>query len=370
MVLLTDGKKIQEGSIRYILDNDESVAKGNQNTLVGLNIFYFVVVMLYWVASMTLFKEWHVTQLYAAATVIHIPVFIFILIRYGKKTRSRLEVQSCCIGFQLYAMTFAGVMSIFPIEFDQPAVYFAPISVAFLAAFTYTYSTSMILQAVEIVAYLVASFLAKSVGVFTVDLCSCAMLWVLSIYVAKILYMHKIRENESKQTIKRTGMFDGLTGIYNRASTEFLCKEYLRKHPESSSVAVILDFDNFKAVNDNYGHPAGDVALKNFGKILKNASGTADIAGRIGGDEFFIFFKKMGIGEVEAKAEYILEKTRSLRAPDGTQPYSCSIGIAMRDMESGVNGLEGEYEAMFAKADEALYDVKNSGKNNFKILEN
>ncbi len=356
--------RVQQESIDYIEENRSSVVKNNQKTLFALNIIYFVVVVGYLLASLTVFSEWQVTRIYTGAAVLHLAVLIFIIVRYGKKTRSYREVSSVCKIFQLYVMTFAGIMSIVPVEMNQPAVYYMPMAVAFIVAFTYTFYQALGLLLIEMLLFIFASFLTKSVEVFSVDLFSCIFGIILAGYVAKILYSYRASENEAKQRIRRMGMMDRLTSTYNKASTEFLCKEFMRSHPQSDCVMLILDFDNFKMVNDTYGHQAGDAVLRSFGKILRHSIGTDDIAGRFGGDEFFLFLKKKDVADALESVERVMEQTRSMRAPDGRQPFSCSVGIAVRRVTD--DNME-SYDQLLARADRALYDVKRSGKNNYKI---
>ena len=318
--------RVQQESIDYIEENRSSVVKNNQKTLFALNIIYFVVVVGYLLASLTVFSEWQVTGVYARAVAVHLVVL--------------------------------------PIEMNQPAVYYMPMAVAFIVAFTYTFYQALGLVLLEMAVYVLASFLTKSIEVFSVDLFSCIFGIVLAGYVAKILYSYRASENEAKQRIRRMGMMDRLTSTYNKASTEFLCKEFMRSHPQSDCVMLILDFDNFKMVNDTYGHQAGDEVLRSFGKILRHSIGTDDIAGRFGGDEFFLFFKKKDITDALMSVERVMEQTRAMRAPDGRQPFSCSVGIAIR---RATDDTMESYDQLLARADRALYDVKRSGKNNYKI---
>ena len=144
-----------------------------------------------------------------------------------------------CTVFQLYAMTFTGIMSIVPIEMNQPAVYFMPLTMAFVAAFVFSFYHSVTLVFVELGAYTIASYLTKSSEIFVIDLFSCILGVFLSVLVAKILFSHRARENESRQQLRRTGMIDQLTSTYNKATTEFLCREYLREHPSASRREIV-----------------------------------------------------------------------------------------------------------------------------------
>ena len=127
--------RIQQESIQYIRDNRLEVTKNNQKTLVILNSFYFVVLIFYYISSLTVFKSWNVTKFYLIVVIIQAVMQVIVLIRYKNKVRSWEEVNIACSVFQLYAMFFVAIMSIVPVEMNQPAVYFAPIGMAFVASF-------------------------------------------------------------------------------------------------------------------------------------------------------------------------------------------------------------------------------------------
>ena len=77
-----------------------------------------------------------------------------------------------------------------------------------------------------------------------------------------------------------------------------------------------------------------------------------------------LFFKKKDITDALMSVERVMEQTRAMRAPDGRQPFSCSVGIAIR---RATDDTMESYDQLLARADRALYDVKRSGKNNYKI---
>lgn len=172
--------RVQQESIDYIEENRSSVVKNNQKTLFALNIIYFVVVVGYLLASLTVFSEWQVTGVYARAVAVHLVVLPIIIIRYRKKTRSYKEVSIVCKVFQLYVMTFAGIMSIVPIEMNQPAVYYMPMAVAFVVAFTYTFY-----QALELVLFRDGSLCA---GVLF-DQVDRGLFWLTSLVVFLVLFL-------------------------------------------------------------------------------------------------------------------------------------------------------------------------------------
>ena len=352
--------RVQQDSISYIEDNKASVTENNQKTLCTLNIICFIVVFGYFCASLNVFSEWQVTRVYAGAVILHAVILPIVLIRYKKKTRSYKEVSIACSMFQLYVMTFTGIMSIIPVEMNQPAVYYMPMTVAFMVAFTYTFYQAMGLMLVEMAVYMLASFLTKSIAVFSVDLFSCIFGIVLAGYVAKILYSYRAREHEAKQRLRRMGMVDRLTSTYNKASTEFLCNEFMRSHPTSDCVMVIVDFDNFKTVNDTYGHQAGDVCLKQVAdrlKMLEKHDGIT--AFRYGGDEFVVLYMNLGEVRVREIAEELRRQIRELKVEHSYSQISDIVSIS-QGICWGYPVKDQRMEDYLHAADDALYQVKKS----------
>ncbi len=361
-------EKTNEKSLQYIEDNKGEVARNNQRTLVMLNVFYLIVLISFIVLSWTTFSSWGVFEFYMAAAVLQVFFLVFVLARYGTDTREWTEVNLVCTIFQIYAMTFVGVMSIFPIEMHQPAVYFAPIGMAFVAVFVFSYRRTRVLAVLEMILYIIASGLLKEKDVFVIDACSSTLALVMAFFLIRILWNHRIRENETRQQIRRMGMIDQLTGLYNKASTEFLCTNYLKSETFQSCAMMVLDFDNFKNVNDTFGHQAGDVVLREFGRILREEIDEKNITGRFGGDEFFAVIKHTDADNMQRLAERILNRTRMIGAPNGEKPFSCSIGIALEKEGDHFDNPSHKFDELFSRADQVLYRVKDNGKNNYMLL--
>jgi len=135
---------------------------------------------------------------------------------------------------------------------------------------------------------------------------------------------------------------DPLTGLYNRRFfDEALAQntETARRYGRELSL-VLFDLDDFKAVNDTYGHQAGDEVLKTFAQLLQKNARKADVVCRIGGDEFAVILPETGLASVWKFAERVSEKTKEIKFSTG-----------MSTLPS--NNL-------FAAADEELLRVKHS----------
>lgn len=162
--------------------------------------------------------------------------------------------------------------------------------------------------------------------------------------------------------IKSKSYQDALTGLWNRAYTENAVNEMISQGKKGA--LFMLDMDNFKAVNDNYGHIAGDETLKIFAGTLKKFAGEGDVLCRIGGDEFMIFVK--GVTEKSElssrAADIISDFQKKFAALSFEIECSVSIGIA----QTPEDGLE--FNKLYNSADKALYYVKQNGKNAYHFF--
>ena len=152
-------------------------------------------------------------------------------------------------------------------------------------------------------------------------------------------------------------ILDGLTGVYNRRFLElFLKKEVERCQRFKRDLSVImLDIDDFKKYNDNYGHPAGDYLLQQVAKYLLNRGRKLDIVARYGGDEFAVILPETG----ETGALKVAEDIRAVAASLLKTKYhpTISLGVAV------VQGDEYGAEEIIQNADRALYEAKRTGRN-------
>ncbi len=168
--------------------------------------------------------------------------------------------------------------------------------------------------------------------------------------------------NKEQKHLMISAFTDALTGVNNKKHTEEEINRWLEEAPEDAmQVFFMLDFDDFKSINDVYGHLIGDEALREMGRLLKQDFRQEDILGRIGGDEFAVLMKNVKDREViEYRAERLCAHLQEVRLKDAQDcRLRCSIGIsyAPKDGKS--------YVELYEHADEALYKAKESGKNGF-----
>ena len=158
------------------------------------------------------------------------------------------------------------------------------------------------------------------------------------------------------ETLAKT---DLLTGLLNHQAF-YNCANAL---PVESACGyfMLIDLDDFKQINDTYGHMYGDNVLKKVGRVLSAMLKDGDYAGRIGGDEFALYFSKVSSDkEAALLAEKILEDLHQTAQESGLKLPGLSIGIASK------NSGEKSKKALI-KADEKMYEAKQSGKNRYQL---
>ncbi|MBQ8598001.1 MAG: GGDEF domain-containing protein [Lachnospiraceae bacterium] len=181
---------------------------------------------------------------------------------------------------------------------------------------------------------------------------------------------------EREDTLLQEIYLDALTGIMLRADVESYARKQIaqrpipegyrdEKFPEKSVAICLVDIDNFKSVNDTYGHRFGDVVLKEVAAILMKAAGTKGVPARIGGDEFMMVLEDI---KDELELRNILRVVRSgfqWLYPDKLKGihFGCSIGVSMYPQDAK------DYESLFNIADNALYLAKAKGKNRYVIYD-
>lgn len=155
---------------------------------------------------------------------------------------------------------------------------------------------------------------------------------------------------------------DGLTHFPTRPMFIYYYDALNRSHPEKSVYLMIIDVDDFKTINDTYGHGVGDEIIRITGRKLTSILGQEDYICRFGGDEFLILFVDQTMEDVLEKGRYILSTIYDFpKTEKDPLKITYSIGIASREKGDG-------YQELLEKADSALYQVKENGKGGIRIF--
>ena len=172
-------------------------------------------------------------------------------------------------------------------------------------------------------------------------------------------------EKQAAKALMEQAEQDSLTKLLNKQTGRQKIESYLAERPtDSACTMLIIDLDNFKTVNDQFGHLFGDAVLTHTSNVIRKLFRSQDIITRIGGDEFMVLMK--GISDhdlIRTRCSQLLAELKELFASQlGHSPLGCSIGISIAP-EHGTT-----YTDLFKRADQALYRAKYNGKNGYFIF--
>ena len=171
--------------------------------------------------------------------------------------------------------------------------------------------------------------------------------------------MAALSSEQQTRALRVVASRDDLTGLLNRKAFLDLAAELLSDHAitKGAGALILADLDHFKAVNDTYGHAAGDVALQRFAEACSETVRSTDLVGRYGGEEFVLLMPGASAERAELVAQEISRRLAAAPAMDGMRMPTVSYGISMYDADTS------RVDDVIASADAALYMAKSRGRN-------
>ena len=169
---------------------------------------------------------------------------------------------------------------------------------------------------------------------------------------------------KQQQKLEEFAVTDQLTGLYNRhylheTAQQAVANAARYKHPLS---LLLLDLDNFKAVNDTHGHDVGDRVLTELGALIRNSCRDGDVAARFGGEEFVLLLVQCQLVDAQTKAERLRAQIESAQLAG--LKVTASLGVSALQ-----NCPEASFEVLLKRADRALYAAKHAGRNRVALAE-
>lgn len=206
-----------------------------------------------------------------------------------------------------------------------------------------------------------AMVIAAGICLVFVVLSAVGMRYVVSRKKNRILREKNKELNEAiriQRELQLECEMDPLTGLKNKRVVRELCETMLAEEGRPAYALLVLDIDNFKNVNDEYGHLTGDRVLTELAQCMKEVF-TEQILGRIGGDEFLVLVRGVEDGEeLKAIMKRFFQRLKKIELPTGV---TCSVGAVVSQNPGD------SFQDLFEKADKALYDAKRKGKNQYVI---
>ena len=169
-----------------------------------------------------------------------------------------------------------------------------------------------------------------------------------------------LRLQRAEQEMRSLASYDSLTGLLSRHAFFESAQQYLSlaRREDRRCAVMIIDLDHFKSINDRYGHPAGDAVLKLFADVFNSVARRSDIIGRIGGEEFAVLLPNTGTAEALEFSDRLHRAINQavLKFDNHAIRYTASIGLTENEAEDSLDDL-------LARADLALYQAKQAGRN-------
>jgi diguanylate cyclase (GGDEF)-like protein len=156
-----------------------------------------------------------------------------------------------------------------------------------------------------------------------------------------------------------SSMRDELTQLLNRRGA-YEAVAVLRSVRGNSYAVLLIDIDNFKHINDTYGHVVGDAVLVSVAKTIRDSVRDRDVVARLGGDEFLVFAPACDVAAAREIVARILERVSAQN--DVAYAYTLSVGICLE------SSAVVEFDVMYRRADEAMYRAKAAGKNGYEVI--
>ena len=282
---------------------------------------------------------------------------------YDKPGWQRLLIANAIGPALVYGFLFAFAM--LHIEHHELFIYLFMINIALLSGGTVTYSPNRLLAnyyllAIALPALVVALTRPQERGVEGMMM---VLYMFFNLHMIRLLnkeYQERIAQKKSLEELARK---DSLTGLFNRRffdETMHLCWAKHQRR-QASLALLILDIDNFKGINDHFGHLVGDEVIRKVAAAIgKNFQREIDIIARIGGEEFAVLVQETSFEQTRELAESICRQIadNSIDTDQGPASVTVSIGLAYAQPRQGFN-----QEDFYKLADDCLYQAKDQGKN-------
>lgn len=175
--------------------------------------------------------------------------------------------------------------------------------------------------------------------------------------LGRSLDIHKV-VTERDLAVKKAST-DMMTGIYNKSTLFEKIQERIDLDGGAQCAMLMIDLDDFKNINDAFGHVVGDKTIQFVAILLQRIFDADDLIGRFGGDEFIVFMQNVSKDIVQKKVEQFRRILANNQGDDFT--LTCSIGILFLD------GVENSVDALFRKVDDAMYQNKKNGKDGYHV---
>lgn len=346
----------------FFRDGSASNCSSNLKLLIAANTTAILFLIAFILVTPLIISSWHPTPYHLAFLPALLICFAVSLIYYRGHRNGGKGASLLCILLSIILLTFSVLLDTIG-SAGAPAIFVPMMYVIVPVVFTLPFHISYGMIAITEIAYAFMLSTYKNNMTGRYDLFGSIVALACSLIIANIITMLRVRDYMLQAEYKYRSMTDGLTNILNKEAIFDALRKYFQAYnPHTTCALIIMDLDNFKTLNDTKGHAAGDVLLKEIGRLLTETFRRLDIIGRFGGDEFVILLK--GTADpllIRNKYTTIQERLKQLTQEQLDIPVTASFGSVYAEDQTVDTHL------LFQQADTALYEAKRKEKSSCVI---
>jgi len=344
----------------YFRSAEAEIAQSNLSLAQFLSFMAAVLLLLFVGAASFLLTDWspdlpHILLLPISLVFL----FLFSVIKQRDIPNSRLVIALCL----LQELTLMGMIILIDVFSSPtaPACFTPLLVIALPALFILPSLINYAAVGLSLVAYTAAVLAFKDPTIARYDIFTAFVALFCSLPVSQTILHLRVQDHEIRSKYKLLSTRDQLSGILNKDACIQACQRYLDAVGDRAScMLLVMDLDDFKQVNDLYGHDVGDELLREVGELLSKTFRSTDILGRFGGDEFMVLVKDAAdTALLESKCQTLQQGLSRFTADGKPHPVSCSIGGVSLSLGNAA------FASLFHQADKALYEAKRSGKGRY-----
>lgn len=346
----------------FFRDESASNCSSNLKLLIAANVTAILFLIAFILVTPLIISSWHPTPYHLAFLPALLICFAASLIYYRGHRNGGRGASLLCILLSIILLTFSVLLDTIG-SAGAPAIFVPMMYVIIPVVFTLPFHISYGMIAITEIAYAFMLSTYKNNMTGRYDLFGSIVALACSLIIANIITMLRVRDYMLQVEYKYRSMTDGLTNILNKEAIFDALRKYFQAYnPHTTCALIIMDLDNFKTLNDTKGHAAGDVLLKEIGRLLTETFRRLDIIGRFGGDEFVILLKETADPLlIRNKYTMIQERLKQLMQEQLDIPVTASFGSVYAEDQTV------DAHLLFQQADTALYEAKREKKSSCVI---
>lgn len=345
----------------YFHEERDQIAQQNLHLLKHLSLITAGLLLFFFLFTPLVLPHWTITKYH----IFFLPaslLFWLISVTYERKRWNLRFVPIICLLFQVLLFSFILLIDLLAAP-DTPASFMPGLCISLPVLFIMSFQLSYGIMLFFEVLYILCAITFKNPFLAQYDIFNSVVGIAFSIAVAEVTMRLRLSNYAIQMKYKQLSTVDTLSGILNKRAWTESAKQYLwLKNPNTTCTMAILDVDDFKKINDQLGHFAGDQILQHIGTVLAETFRSTDLVGRFGGDEFVVLLKDtIETTVLEKKFQKIEKQLSHIAIGEQFIKVTLSIGIAT------AAGENIDFDTLFQSTDAALYQAKAKGKNNIFI---